>query len=233
MHHEPVADVIAHRLPRTLLLGVMAMLFELVIGLGAGIFAATRRNTWADTGVMFGTFIGISLPTYVTGPMALLFFGFLLGWFPVGGYGQTPLEHVHHGVLPALVLAISGAATYARIMRGELIETLRHDFVRTARAKGLPPGRVLFRHAVRAALLPVVTIFGLSLPLLVGGAIITEKIFAWPGLGSLTIESIHSLDAPTVMAVVLMFAVTVQIGNVLADVMVAALDPRIRLDGSR
>ncbi len=228
-HHEPVADVIGHRLPRTLLLAALAILFELIIGLSAGIIAALRRNQWADTSIMFATFVGISLPTYVTGPIALLVFAFLLGWFPYGGYGVGAADHVYHALLPAFILAIAGAATYARVMRGELVETLRYDYVRTARAKGVPEKRVVVRHAIRNALLPVATLIGLSLPFLVGGAIITEKIFAWPGLGLLTIESIESLDAPVIMAVVLMFGVAVQVGNLLADIAVAALDPRIRL----
>lgn len=228
-HHESVSDVIGHRLPRTLLLAALAIFFELLIGLSAGILAALRRNRWADTSIMFATFVGISLPTYVTGPIALLLFAFLLGWFPFGGYGVDALDHVYHALLPSLILAVAGAATYARVMRGELIETLRHDHVRTAKAKGMPPARIIIRHAIRNALLPIVTLIGLSLPFLVGGAIITEKIFAWPGLGLLTIESINSLDAPVIMAVVLMFGVAVQLGNLLADIAVAALDPRIRL----
>ena len=228
-HHESVADVIGHRLPRTLLLASMAVLFELLIGLSAGIIAALRRNRWTDTSIMFATFVGISLPTYVTGPIALLLFAFLLGWFPFGGYGVDPLDHVYHALLPSLILAVAGAATYARVMRGELIETLRHDHVRTAMAKGMPWNKVVLKHAIRNALLPVVTLIGLSLPFLVGGAIITEKIFAWPGLGLLTIEAIESLDAPVIMAVVLMFGIAVQVGNLMADIAVAALDPRIRL----
>ncbi len=229
LHHEPVTGVIKNRLPRTLLLGALTIFFELLIGLGAGIIAAVRRNSWTDTSIMMGTFVGISLPTYVTGPLALFVFAFLLGWFPVGGYGITTWDHVYHAILPALILAIAGAATYARVMRGELIENLRHDHVRTARAKGLGPAAVTFKHGIRNALLPIVTMVGLSLPLLVGGAIITEKIFAFPGLGMLTIEAIHTLDAPVIMAVVLMFGVAVQVGNLLADIAVAALDPRIRL----
>ncbi|MBW2403977.1 MAG: ABC transporter permease, partial [Deltaproteobacteria bacterium] len=229
-HHESVAGVTGHRLPRTLLLASMAVLFELIIGLAAGVIAALRRNRWSDTIIMFATFVGISLPTYVTGPIALLLFAFLLGWFPFGGYGVDAADHIYHALLPSLILAIAGAATYARIMRGELIETLRHDHVRTAKAKGMPMAGVVIKHAIRNALLPVVTLIGLSLPFLVGGAIITEKIFAWPGLGLLTIESIESLDAPVIMAVVLMFGIAVQVGNLVADIAVAALDPRIRLD---
>lgn len=228
-HHESVTRVIANRLPRTLLLSAMAIFLELLIGLSSGVIAALRRNHWTDTAIMFGTFAGISLPTYVTGPLALLVFAFLLGWFPVGGYGINTLDHIYHGILPATILAVAGAATYARVMRGELVETLRNDHVRTAKAKGLRPVTVVVRHAIRNALIPVVTLVGLSLPFLVGGAIITEKVFAWPGLGLLTIEAINTLDAPIIMAVVLMFGVAVQVGNLLADVAVAALDPRIRL----
>ena len=228
-HHESVSNVIGHRLPRTILLGIMTLIFELFIGIGAGIYAAMRRNTWTDTSIMAFTFLGISLPTYVTGPLVLFTFAFLLGWFPVGGYGVDFWDHVYHGVLPSMVLAIAGAATYARIMRGEMIETLRKDHIRTAHAKGLPPAQVMLKHGVRNALIPIVTMIGLSLPFLVGGAIITEKIFAWPGLGMLTIEAINTLDAPVIMAVVVMFGVAVQVGNLLADIAVALLDPRVRL----
>ena len=230
-HNEPVADVIGHRLPRTLLLGAIALLFELLFGLSVGILAAVRRNTWVDTGLMSSAYLGISLPTFVTGPLFLFAFAFLYGWVPLGGYGVGFWDHVYHALLPAFTLAIIGAATYARIMRSELVDTLRSDFVRTAAAKGLPRHRVV-GHAVRNALLPIVTMLGLSMTLLVAGAIITETIFGWPGMGALAIRAIVNLDAPTVMGVVVVFAVTVQTGNLLADIAVAALDPRVRLEKS-
>ncbi|HJL30155.1 MAG TPA: ABC transporter permease, partial [Polyangiaceae bacterium LLY-WYZ-15_(1-7)] len=196
-----------------------------------GILAAVRRNTWVDTGLMSSAYLGISLPTFVTGPLFLFAFAFLYGWFPLGGYGVGFWDHVYHALLPAFTLAIIGAATYARIMRSELVDTLRSDFVRTAAAKGLPRHRVV-GHAVRNALLPIVTMLGLSMTLLVAGAIITETIFGWPGMGALAIRAIVNLDAPTVMGVVVVFAVTVQTGNLLADIAVAALDPRVRLEKS-
>ena len=229
-HHEPVGRVIAHRLPRTLLLGGLAIFFELLIGLGIGIVAAVRRNTWVDTSAMSAAFLGISLPTYVTGPLFLIVFAFLYGWFPLGGYGSDPADHVFHAILPASTLAIFGAATYARIMRSEMIDALQSDFVRTAQAKGLSQPAVVLRHAARTSLLPIVTMVGLSMRLLVSGAIITEGIFNWPGMGLLALESILNLDAPTLMGVVLVFVVVVQVGNLLADVAVAALDPRVRPD---
>ncbi len=230
-HKEPVARVVWQRLPRTLLLSGIALTIEIILGLLFGILAATKKNSWFDTGFMASAFLGISLPTFVTGPIFLLVFAFLYGWFPVGGYGVDFWDHVYHALLPAFTLAIVGAATYARIMRSEMIETLRSDYIRTAKAKGLSHFQVVVKHGVRNALLPIVTLMGLSMAILVSGAIITENIFAWPGMGSLAIESIHNLDAPTVLAVVLIFSITVQIGNLLADIAVAYLDPRVRLGG--
>jgi len=226
---QAVGEVIGQRLPRTLLLGGMALFFELLIGLTLGILAAIRRNTMVDTAIMGTAFLGISLPTYVTGPIFLWGLAFLCGWFPVGGYGVDALDHVYHAVLPALTLAIVGAATYARVMRGEMVETLRSDYLRTAKAKGLTGRRIVLGHAARNALLPIVTLAGLSLAFLVSGAIITENIFAWPGMGNLAIEAVYNEDAPIIIGVVLIFAVTVQVGNLLADLAVAALDPRVRV----
>ncbi|MGF1466142.1 MAG: ABC transporter permease [Sandaracinaceae bacterium] len=224
---RPVTDLLASRLPRTVLLGVVTLLFELLLGLSIGIFAALRRNTAWDTGTLALAFLGISAPSYLTGLIFLDVFAFRLGWFPVGGYGVGALEHLRHVVLPALTLAILGAATYARVMRSEMIEVLGEDYVRTARAKGLSGSRVVFAHAVRNALVPIVTLVGLSLPLLVSGAIITEFIFSWPGMGRLAVEAIDALDVPTIMGIVVVGALTVVVGNLIADVAVALLDPRV------
>ncbi len=232
-HNEPVIEVIGHRLPRTLLLSGMALFFELFFGLLVGIVAALRKQSWLDSGVMALAFLGISLPTFVTGPLLLDYVAFKAGLFPVGGYGVGAADHVYHALLPAFTLAVVGAATYARIMRSELIETMRSDFIRTARAKGVAPIKVVFAHGVRNALLPIVTLMGLSMAFLVSGAIITEYIFAWPGMGALAIESINNMDVFTVMGVVLIISLTVQAGNLLADVAVAALDPRVRLTDER
>jgi peptide/nickel transport system permease protein len=228
---EPVLELIGRRLPRTMLLGAMALVFELLIGLGIGIATAVKRNTWFDTGMMALAIVGISMPTFVTGLWFLSYFAFRLGLFPVGGYGVDFVDHLHHGFLPALTLAVVGAATYARVMRGEMIEALRSDYVRTARAKGALPWRVLFLHAGKNALLPIVTMVGISLRMLVSGAIITEAIFGWPGMGRLAVEAISGLDLPVVMGIVFVACAAVQLGNVLADVTVAALDPRVRGEG--
>jgi peptide/nickel transport system permease protein len=224
-----VTRVILTRLPRTILLGAMALLFELLIGLFIGIVAAARRNTWFDTGIMAVAFLGISAPTFLTGLLFLYFFAFRLGWFPVGGYGVTAWDHVYSAMLPAFTLAIIGAATYARIMRSEMVEVLRSDYIRTAKAKGVGPLAVVLKHGARNALLPIVTMMGLSLAILVSGAIITESIYAWPGVGRLAIEAINSFDAPMIMGVVLMVSLTVQLGNFLADIALGLLDPRVRV----
>lgn len=229
---EPVTEVILARLPRTVLLGGMALGFELLFGLLAGLVAALRRDSFEDFALLATTSLGASLPTFVTGPVALYVLAFLAGWFPIGGYGTTPLEHLHHAILPSLMLSVGGAASYARLLRSELVEALRSDYVRAARARGLPEGRVL-RHALRNALAPVAAMIGLSLPGLVGGAIVTESVFGWPGLGKLSVQAVNALDAPTVLAVVLMSALAVQAGNLLADLALAWLDPRVRLGDER
>lgn len=227
---EPVVEVIVeHRLPRTLLLSGMALSFEIALGLLLGTLAALRRGTLFDTGFMGLAFLGISIPSFVSGPIFLLVFAFRLGWFPIGGYGLDFWDHVYHAILPAFTMAIIGAATYARVMRSEMVETMQADYIRTARAKGLHPFQVVVGHGVRNALLPIVTLMGLSFPLLVSGAIITEQIYNWPGMGRLAIESIYSLDVPMIMGVVLFAAVFVQVGNLLADIAVGLLDPRVRM----
>jgi peptide/nickel transport system permease protein len=229
---QPVIDVILTRLPRTLLLSGMALSFEIALGLILGTLAALRRGTLLDTGFMGIAFLGISIPTFVSGPIFLLVLAFRLGWFPIGGYGIGFWDHVYHGLLPAFTMAVIGAATYARVMRSEMIDTMQSDYIRTARAKGLHPFHVVTGHGVRNAMLPIVTLMGLSFPLLVSGAIITEQIYNWTGMGRLAIESIYSFDVPMILGVVLFSAVFVQVGNLLADIAVGLLDPRVRT-GSR
>jgi peptide/nickel transport system permease protein len=224
----PVTELIARRLPRTLLLGALAIGFELSIGLVIGAIAALRRKSWFDTGVMALSFVGISMPSFVVGLWFLDYFAFRLGWFPIGGYGVTALDHVRHAILPALTLAVIGAATYARLMRSELIEALKSDYVRAARAKGLSLTRVVLVHATRNALLPIVTLLSVSLRVLVSGAVITESIFGWPGMGRLAVEAISGLDLPVILGIVFVACAMVQVGNIAADLTIVALDPRLR-----
>jgi peptide/nickel transport system permease protein len=227
-YHRPVASLLAERFPRTLLLGVMALCFELLLGVTIGTYAAAREGTRRAKALMAGTFLGISAPTFLTGKLALFVFAWQLGLAPLGGYGATPLEHIRHAVLPALVLATLGTAYQARIVRSELVDVLRGDFIRTARAKGLSEFAVVVKHGLRNALLPVITSVGLSFGSLFTGAIVTEAIFAWPGVGRLAYESITGNDLPTVMGTVLFASFGIQLGSLFADVTAALLDPRVR-----
>jgi peptide/nickel transport system permease protein len=225
---EPVSEVIATRVPRTMLLGAMAIGFELIFGLLAGLVAALRRDSAVDASILVTTSLASSLPTFLLGPVALYVLAYLCGFFPIGGYGTTGLDHVKHAVLPSLVLSIGGAASYARLLRTEMVEAMRSEYVRAARARGLSETKVV-HHALRNALAPIAALVGLSLPGLVGGAIISETIFGWPGLGRLSLQAVNALDAPMILAVVLMSALAVQGGNLIADLALAWLDPRVRL----
>lgn len=227
-YHRPVTHLVAERLPRTLLLGLMTLAIEFGVGLAVGTLAAVKRGTRVEAAVLGATFLGISLPTFLSGKLCLLLFAYWLGWFPIGGYGDGLFDHVRHGVLPAFVLGLLGTAYEARLVRNELVETLQADYVRTARAKGVGPFAVVAKHALRNALLPVVTSLGLSFGALFSGAIITEQIFAWPGLGRLAFESVAGFDVPVIMGTVLVASTGILAGNLLADLGYAALDPRIR-----
>lgn len=227
-YRQPVATLIAERFPRTLLLGVMTLAFEFVVGVAVGTWAALRRGTRTETLVLGATFVGISTPTFLSGKLFLLLFAYQLGWFPIGGYGDGALDHVRHGILPAVVIGLLGTAYQARLVRSEMVEILQTDYVRTARAKGLGPGAVVLRHALRNALLPVMTSLGMSFGALFSGAIVTEAIFAWPGLGRLAFESIAGLDLPVIMGTVVFASTGILVGNLVSDLTYALLDPRIR-----
>lgn len=227
-YRQPVASLIAERFPRTLLLGVMTLTFEFVVGVAVGTWAALRRGTRTETLVLGASFVGISTPTFLSGKLFLLLFAYQLGWFPIGGYGDGALDHVWHGVLPAVVIGLLGTAYQARLVRSEMVEILQTDYVRTARAKGLGPAAVVMRHALRNALLPVMTSLGMSFGALFSGAIVTEAIFAWPGLGRLAFESIAGLDLPVIMGTVVFASTGILLGNLVSDITYALLDPRIR-----
>ncbi|MBP6832823.1 MAG: ABC transporter permease [Deltaproteobacteria bacterium] len=227
-YRQPVSALIAVRLPRTLLLGAMTIAFELALGILAGTIAALRRGTRTESLVLGATFVGISTPTFLSGKLFLFIVAYQWGWFPIGGYGDTALSHVWHGILPAVTIGLLGTAWQARLVRGELVEVLQSDYVRTARAKGLSPAAVVVKHALRNALLPVLTSLGLSFGALFSGAIVTEAIFAWPGLGRLAFEAITGMDLPVMMGTVLLASTGILVGNLLTDLLYAALDPRIR-----
>ena len=221
---RPVSDLLLERLPATGLLAAMTLLITLVLALPLGIIAAVRRDTVWDSGAMTFSMLGVSIPNFWLGPILILVFSLWLGWFPVSGrngFGSV--------VLPALTLSTGLIAVLSRMVRSSMLEVLGEDYMRTAKAKGLPPQRVILHHGLRNALLPVITLLGLQLGALLAGAVITETVFSWPGVGLLTIESIQSRDYPVVQACVLLISVTYVLVNLLTDLAYAWVDPRIRL----
>jgi len=221
---RPVAAMIAERFPATAELAGSALIVALLIALPLGAAAALRRGSaWDHLAIGFATF-GVSIPNFVLGPLLILLFSFTLGWLPVSGREMSGAL-----VLPAITLGTALAAILARMLRSTLLEVLSEDFIRTARAKGLREWRVLTAHAFGNAMLPVITLLGLQLGTLLAGAVITEIVFSWPGLGSLTVEAIQRRDYPVLQGCVLVISVTYVLVNSLTDVVYGWLDPRIRL----
>jgi peptide/nickel transport system permease protein len=226
-----VKDLIVQRAPRTLFLIAGAAILWLVIGVGVGVLSAVKRRTVVDRLAMGFALIGISTPVFWLGLMALFIFWRQLGWTAGTGY-VSPVDSItgffSHMILPWIVLALLYAAFYARMTRNNLLETLGEDYIRTARAKGLPERTVIFKHGLRASLTPIVTMFGLDIALLVGGAIITESVFNLQGLGYLAINSALQQDLPIVLGVVLLASVAVALANLIVDILYAFIDPRVR-----
>lgn len=226
---EPVVDAVARSLPWTAVLAIGAMIFQVLIGVPLGLYAALRKGRPEDLGAMALALVGISAPTFLIGLGLMITFGFQLGWFPLGGAGSGFWGLVRSAVLPAATLGIAGAAYYSRLTRGEYLDVAQRDFMRTARAKGLSERRVIFKHGLPNALLPVVTFLGLDLGALLGGAVVTETIFAWPGLGKLAIDSVLNQDIPVMLGTVLVASTFIVLANLVVDMLYAWLDPRIRL----
>ncbi len=226
-YRKPVTDLIVDKAPRSLELALAAMLVQLLLGLGAGVFAATRRGTVADQLAVGVSLIGISAPTFVIGLGLQYVLAHRLGWLPHDGYGATTAEQLRSLVLPALTLGFFGAALYARLSRAEVSAALAEDYARTARAKGASEARIVFLHAGRNAIIPLTTLIVLDLGSLVGGAIVTEKLFRWPGMGSMAVDAMVHRDGPVIFGTVLFSAAAIVAASVLVDVLTAALDPRI------
>jgi peptide/nickel transport system permease protein len=229
--NQPVTDAIRQRVPVTLSLAATALLVALVIGLPAGILAALRRNSVVDVAATLVAISGVSLPSFWLAILLILVFSVTLGWLPPLGWvspGRDLVAWVRSLVLPSVTLGVAIAAVVMRMTRASLLEVLELDYVRTARAKGLPERRIVLGHALGNALLPVVTVVGLQAGALLGGAVITETIFALPGVGRLLVDAIFQRDFPIVQGVVLFLAVNFLIVNLLVDLTYAWLDPRIR-----
>ncbi|HEY4057999.1 MAG TPA: ABC transporter permease [Kofleriaceae bacterium] len=225
---KPVTQILAERAGPTVMLALAAILLQIVIGVPLGIIAAWRRGRWPDHAAGLIGLLAQSAPPFFVGTIVVYLFAFRFGWFPISGYGTGLWGHIHHLVLPAVTLAAVGIALYARVTRSELIDSLNEDYVRTARAKGVRERDVLLRHALRPALGPLVTLIGIDLGVLVGGAVVVEYIFAWPGLGREVLSAIMALDLPLILGVVLISALAVALANLLADLAYLWLDPRLR-----
>ncbi|MBN1297399.1 ABC transporter permease [bacterium] len=235
---EKVVDILMDRMPATILLAVSAMILSVVLGMTAGILAAVRQNQFMDFLIMILSLIGISTPVFWLGLVLILIFasiGFdgsaiIFGWLPVSGYGDPGWDRIRHLALPAISLSAIGMGYIARMTRSSILEVIRQDYIRTAAAKGLPTRLIVFRHALRNALIPVVTVIGMNFAALLGGAVATETVFAWPGIGKVIVDSIRQLDAPVVEGGVMIMALAFILINVLVDILYMAIDPRIRLN---
>ena len=224
LQRSEVAALIGARLPASLLLMAAAIAAELVLGLTMGLIAAVRRGSGTDQSLMVMSFIGVSAPQFVVGLLLLYVFAYQLGWFPIGGYGTW-----RHLVLPALTLGVLGAGWYARMMRSSMIDVLRQDYIRTARAKGLGGATILLRHALPNAILPVIAMIGIDIGLFMSGIVVVEGVFGWPGIGQLAWQAIQRVDIPIIMGVTLVSAVAIVLGNLIADLGTPFIDPRIKL----
>lgn len=222
---SPVTELIAERFGATLQLSLGGLLFAIIIGLGTGILAALKQNSWIDTTTMFLAYIGVSMPIFWLGLLLILLFSFQLRWFPpAGGSGLQGL------VLPSITLGFVSAGIISRLTRSSLIETLQEDYIRTTRAKGIPERLIVSRHALKNAFLPVITMVGIQFGGMLAGAVVTETVFSRPGLGRLVVSAILWKDYPLVQGIVLFLAVIYVVVNLLVDVSYAWLDPRIRYE---
>ncbi|WP_216322001.1 ABC transporter permease [Deinococcus aestuarii] len=226
-----VGGLIADKLPTTLQLAVFAMLISLLIALPAGILGAMRQNSWVDRLLTLLALSGISLPSFFLGILLIYLFSIRLAWIPASGYVpflEDPGRNLLLLLLPAVTLGVPTAAVLTRYLRSSMLEVMTQDYVRTAHAKGVTGGRVMFKHGLRNALIPVITAFGLQLGGLLGGAVITEQIFSVPGFGRLLVDAVFTRDLPVIQGVVLVSAVAVFLVSFLVDLAYAAVDPRIR-----
>ena len=228
----PVIDLITARLPNTLLLMLVSSIIAFIISIPLGVISATKRNTMTDYSITFASFLGIATPNFWIGLVLIMFLSVNLGWFPTGGVSTlgAPFslwDRIHHLILPALVLATADMAGLTRYSRSSMLDVLRQDYIRTAKANGFKNSTVIFKHGFRNGLIPIITILGLMLPSFIGGSVIIESIFAWPGIGLLFVEAAFQRDYPVIMAVVVIAATLVVVGNLLADILYAVFDPRI------
>jgi len=222
VQRSQVSDLMAARIGPTLQLMAAGIGFELVIGITLGIVAAIKRNSALDRMLMAFSFIGVSSPHFIAAMLALYFFAVKLGWFPLGGYGG-----IEHLLLPAITLGVLGSGWYSRMVRSSMIDVLHQDFIRTARAKGLTRVRVLLRHVLPNAIIPVIPMIGIDIGIFMSGLVVVESVFGWPGIGQLAWQAIQQVDIPIIVGVTTLSAVAIVVGNLIADIAVLFVDPRI------
>lgn len=222
---EPVTEAILARLPATIRLGAAALLFAVVMGVGVGVFAAAKRNSWFDAGSMVVALAGVSIPIFWLALLLMYFFAVKHKLLPASGYGDGQLKYL---IMPAFALGSGITAVIARITRSAMLNVIRAEYITTARSKGLRESVVIFKHALRNALIPVITIIGIQMGNVLSGAVITETVFNWPGIGRLLVDSINKRDLPMVQGAVVFIAILFAVVNLLVDVAYAAVDPRIR-----
>ena len=221
---QPVTRLILNRYPKTIKLTIAAMIMALVISLPIGIFSALKQYSFVDNTSMFFALLGVSMPNFWLGPLLMIVFCVNLGWFPISGD-----EGIRSIVLPAVTLGTAMAAILSRMVRSSMLEVIHQEYITTARAKGLSEKRIVLRHALKNALVPIVTIIGLQFGALLAGAIITETIFSWPGIGRLLVQAIHSRDYPLVQGCVLVISISYVLINLFTDIAYSYIDPRIKI----
>ncbi|MGM8212166.1 ABC transporter permease [Virgibacillus sp. W0430] len=233
-----VQSLIVERFSNTLYLGMFALFITLIVAIPIGIFSARNPYSFLDyTATTFG-FMGLAIPNFFFGLVVIYLFSINLGWFPAQGTVSSTdvsglkeiFDRIHHLILPGITLGLAGTATYMRYMRSEVLDVLESDYIRTAKAKGMTEKSVLYKHTLRNALIPIITLMGFELGAVLGGAIITEQVFNFPGIGSLFIGSVVNRDYPVVMAISLFLGIAILVGNLLADIFYSIVDPRIRYD---
>jgi peptide/nickel transport system permease protein len=232
---QPVAQVTLERLPVTLGLSAYALVLTLAFGVISGIIAALKQNTIADQAAMMLAMIGISMPNFWLGLLMILFFAVWLGWLPTGGYiafTDDPVGWLRTSTMPAISLALLNMGLLARITRSTMLEVLRQDYIRTARAKGLPQSKVVMKHALSNALIPITTVVGIIVSLLISGSVVTESLFSVPGIGQLLTQAVLNRDYPMVQGGLLIVTAVLVLVNILVDVSYAMLDPRVRYEGA-
>jgi peptide/nickel transport system permease protein len=235
----PVADVIIEKIPNTLLLGATSIIITYILAFLMGTFAGRKPYTIGDNLIAGFNYIGLAIPSFIAGVFAIYFFSFTLGWFPSNGSVDIQIEdgtiqwylsRMHHVILPAIVLGLLSTASYTQFLRNDIIENSRKDFVRTARAKGTSEKKIYNVHILRNSIIPLITFLGFDIVAIISGAIITETIFTYPGIGQLFLQSVGTRDYPVLMTLTMMFSFMTLIGNLIADLLYGVVDPRIRLD---